>query len=305
MAARCSLQGAATTILVAFALLLTGNGDAMAVGEAGGQFLKMGIGARANGLAGAFTALADDATGVFWNPAGLAQQDSGGTSLLFSSGLLYEDMAVYSAAAGGRLGRGHWGTGLVYSPSGEIPRTDESQQPTGEYAASDAYATLAYAHSVGDVLALGVAAKWIQSRIDEETASAFAGDLGLTWDVLGSRTLCLGLVAQNLGTELRYVDESDPLPVVLRGGIAWHAGGFVLAGDVSKPVDSDVHPAFGVEYAFSNSLSLRAGYDIRPDTEDAITLGASVSLAALAVDYAYVPFEELEATHHISVSLRR
>jgi len=38
-----------------------------------GSDLGMGIGARAVSMGGAFTAVADDASAVFWNPAGLAQ----------------------------------------------------------------------------------------------------------------------------------------------------------------------------------------------------------------------------------------
>jgi len=38
-----------------------------------GSDLGIGIGARAISMSGAFTAVADDASAVFWNPAGLAQ----------------------------------------------------------------------------------------------------------------------------------------------------------------------------------------------------------------------------------------
>ena len=38
-----------------------------------GSDLGMGIGARAMSMGGAFTAVADDASAVFWNPAGLSQ----------------------------------------------------------------------------------------------------------------------------------------------------------------------------------------------------------------------------------------
>src|SRR5258705_16849 len=37
-----------------------------------GEFLKQPVGARALGMGGAFTAVADDATAPWWNPAGMA-----------------------------------------------------------------------------------------------------------------------------------------------------------------------------------------------------------------------------------------
>ena len=36
----------------------------------------IGVGARAMGMSGAFTAVADDASAAYWNPAGLAQLES-------------------------------------------------------------------------------------------------------------------------------------------------------------------------------------------------------------------------------------
>ena len=43
------------------------------VGTIGGQFLKIGIGARAQSLGGAFVSVADDASAIYWNPAGVAR----------------------------------------------------------------------------------------------------------------------------------------------------------------------------------------------------------------------------------------
>ena len=43
------------------------------VGSSGSLFQKIGVGARAAGMGGAFSALADDITALYWNPAGIAR----------------------------------------------------------------------------------------------------------------------------------------------------------------------------------------------------------------------------------------
>ncbi len=55
-----------------------------------GGFALSGVGSRATSMAGAFRGLADDATAMYWNPAGLAfleenQIDLGGTFIMPSS----------------------------------------------------------------------------------------------------------------------------------------------------------------------------------------------------------------------------
>ena len=42
-------------------------------GTVGGDFLKIGVGERAVGMGGAFSSIADNATAIYWNPAGLSQ----------------------------------------------------------------------------------------------------------------------------------------------------------------------------------------------------------------------------------------
>lgn len=110
------------------------------------HFLRAGLGARAYGLGGAFVALADDATAVYWNPAGLVQTSSfrfEGTYESRSGGLvdfqyisgtisweslgigalwLHSDIySVYFFSIAGKLGDLRWGiTGKLYAFSATL-----------------------------------------------------------------------------------------------------------------------------------------------------------------------------------------
>ena len=45
------------------------------VGTTAANFLKVGVGTRAIAMGAAYSAIADDATSVFWNPAGIVYVD--------------------------------------------------------------------------------------------------------------------------------------------------------------------------------------------------------------------------------------
>lgn len=67
------LQKAITLILLTSTILANTARAEVDFDYLHGSDLGMGIGARAMSMGGAFTAVADDASAVFWNPAGLAQ----------------------------------------------------------------------------------------------------------------------------------------------------------------------------------------------------------------------------------------
>src|SRR5512141_108181 len=68
MSARKSLSA---LLVLAVALAVLATGSALAADKYAGEFLKLGVGARALGMGGAFVGLSDDATAGYWNPAGL------------------------------------------------------------------------------------------------------------------------------------------------------------------------------------------------------------------------------------------
>ena len=70
-------------IYILLLLLFFGNANAQLFPVLGGQragistaqFLKIGVGGRAAALGESFVAIANDASALYWNPAGLAQFD--------------------------------------------------------------------------------------------------------------------------------------------------------------------------------------------------------------------------------------
>ena len=93
-----------------------------AAGSTSAAFLKIGVGARAIGMAGAFTAVADDPYAIYWNPAGLSLLSGSQASFTHNDYFqdLKQDFMTYSF--GKNLGseseewfrRGCWGFGLNY-----------------------------------------------------------------------------------------------------------------------------------------------------------------------------------------------
>jgi len=57
-------------VIPSIMLLLWSMVSGQDTGTTGSTFLKLGAGARAIGMGSAFTGLSDDATAIYWNPAG-------------------------------------------------------------------------------------------------------------------------------------------------------------------------------------------------------------------------------------------
>jgi len=84
--------------LIAFGFLLLFSAQAFGAKYAG-EFLSLGVGARALGMGGAFVGVADDVTACFWNPSGLSQLNRKQLSLMHAEtfgSLLNQDFVAYA-----------------------------------------------------------------------------------------------------------------------------------------------------------------------------------------------------------------
>ncbi len=279
-------------------------------GTSSGEFLKIGQGARALALGEAYTALADDALALNWNPAGLARVPH--ISVVLAHTAYLESVNYEYAAAALKLSiLGAVGASVQHQSVGDVTQRDNTGLQTGSFSPKDGAYTLGYAHNLG-VLCVGLSAKYIDSKL-ADSATGMAVDAGIqTGPLLGDR-FRLGATAANIGGKLKYDKASNDLPVTYRvGASASLTEGWVISSDVILPRDNKPIVAVGTEFGLALAghwrLTPRFGYNTRSagDVEGftGFSAGLGFGLRKLSVDYALVPLGDLGLTHRFSLSFR-
>jgi len=298
-------------------------------GTTSATFLKIGAGARAEGMAGAFTAVADDPSAVYWNPAGLVYAD--GKALSFShydrfQGLNQEFLSyILPGSAIGplknsALSSGVWGLGLNYfHTQKDLERRSGADEvlnvfttPEGSFRAYDLAFSLSYGWRPRPGTGLGATLKAISQTIDDRSGATLALDLGAVRDLnwLG-RDFTGGLTLQNLGPGVKFTSQRYPLPLTLKAGLSHKVpgAGVLLSLDAAKPVDN--YPSFtlGMEYPLTSRLSIRTGYKYRLYGNETgglsgLAAGFGLVFGRLSFDYAFTPSGELGNNHILSLAFK-
>jgi len=230
-----------------------------------------GLGAKALGMGGAFSALADDGTVALWNPAGILAFGEnvwlgGATSQLFG-------MVGYQYVGGGFSFAGY-GIGLGWANA----------------SAGDFYSANAFMGTVGvkigDFGWVGANLKYYMEKITNEY-SGFGFDLGVIIPIIPE--LSVAVVAKDLGTSIAGQTVS---PLYVAG-----LSGKLLEGALILGTDLELTSAFavknlraGLAFQLIENLAIRAGLVVPELKFDKyyVTVGAGFSLGGLSVDAAYV-----------------
>lgn len=297
-----------TTTVLGFLLTSAIAGWAQ-TGDGGGTglaFLKVGVGARASAMGEAYTAVSDDATATFWNPAALAlleQPQVAFTHTEWIQDITAEYFAFVSQAFGGGIG-----LSINANDIGGIERrVKPSAEPLATVGANDVSVGVSFARKLSPHLAAGVTLKYLYEKIFIESSSGYAFDAGLSYRS-GNLPVRLAVVLQNVGSMGNLRNEAIELPLTVRGGIAYqHAlsslGTLVLAADAVKVKESDLRGNFGAELWLKSRLAVRLGYQTGFD-DRALNGGFGLQFARYHFDYGFTPFDSnFGDTHRISFRL--
>jgi long-subunit fatty acid transport protein len=277
------------------------------LGTSTAQFLKLGAGARASGMGEAFVGVADDASAIYWNPAGLTKLERASLAVMHA---MWLDDTSYEWASYAQpiSGIGVFGLSAQYFSYGSLTTIDNNGVEGDSFTPADLAVSLAYARNIAS-FGLGVSAKYISSKI-VHTATAYALDIGVQHK-LGEK-LTLGLAVQNMGSKMKFVNDEDALPMNIRIGGAYSIkDNWIAALDVNTPNDDDITFAGGTEYLWTldNNMAVagRLGYTTftrQIDGLNGLSGGLGFTYKEYTIDYAFVPYGDLGNTQRISLSIK-
>ena len=287
-------------------------------GQAGTEHLfSFGFGARAMGMGHAFSAIANDASAVHWNPAGLDRvyQQS---VMLFHASLLEGTIYDFLGYAYPTLDMGTFGLGIARFGIGDVEYRNQYKVSYG-VGSYDAYRIyLSYGLELPWDLAAGASLKVDRVAFYNVGNEGTIDDMGVGFDLgfMYRPTIftapflqdwSLGLNIQNLfAPQLKQGDDVDVLPLTFKFGIARKirfagaGNGLNIAIDLGKSEHTDMTFSFGTEYSFQDLGMIRLGYD-----GSALAFGAGVKYNMFQIDYAFGnPSTDglLDPIHRLSLS---
>jgi hypothetical protein len=306
--------------LLALAAIPTNVAAQAKVGTTGAQFLELGVSARSMGMGGAFVAVSDDISAVYYNPAGLTSLL--GKEVMFS----YVDMPAGVQYGFIGLGTplesvgGVVGVGIYALTSGSmIERTynrgpdypDEGRFGTGrEFAWNDLAVSIGYGRYLTDRFSIGFTVRYIGEFVHDYSASSWSADVGTSYNT-GYRNFKLAMAITNFGPDLKFIEKSAPLPINFKFGGSINVVEAVdhlvtFAAEGSHPSDNLEKYNAGVEYLFKDRFALRVGSRFNYDT-DGLTAGAGMRMpygedGLISFDYAYQDFGILTDVHRFTMA---
>ncbi|MEK9150038.1 MAG: PorV/PorQ family protein [Candidatus Desantisbacteria bacterium] len=280
-------------------ILVSGLGVLLA-GQVYANFQFEGVGARSLGMGGAFTAIANDSSCLYYNPAGLARIKE------------KEQMYMYSRKLNELA---YQYVGLVWEKTGfsylnQQGNLQKAENMWGDKAGESVYG-VSYANMVNERLSVGGSMKILALPNDRKSGTGFALDGGLLYKPDIPQDVNVGFVIRNLGAKIQgeSYDLGWALGVAKKQNlkIGKKEGGYniLMALDLySKRDDNDkmkIKCNLGAETQVFDIIFLRMGFN-----GGDFTTGIGLKNDKWNLDYAYIVEDSMEGAdkYFVSVSMR-
>ncbi len=283
--------------LGAVALLLLAATARGADDGGGRSVFARGAGERALGLGGAYGATADDASALFWNPAGLARAQRVGLQASHTDLIGLGFYEQYGALVLPSWRAGTFALGLRrFGVDGIEGRDSHGALTDPDLKDAETELSVGYGRGLGDAWSLGAVIKLQNMDLAGSRGSGTGLDLGVQGRPLAAaggtsafaRGLTLGVTLRNvIEPAIRLVDDDVPDPVSVRFAAAsavplGGAADLLLAVDLERTRGMDARVHAGAELVLMDLLALRAG-----SNDGMLTGGAGLRWHDLSVDYAF------------------
>jgi hypothetical protein len=298
-------------------------------GTSSGTFLRIGVGARAEGMGETFVAVANDPSAIYWNPAGLAslqRRELSVSHVDWPADIHYDHLTlvVPSRRLGGSLA-------LQFGVLGTDIQETTDLQPFGTgrtFTYSDVVAGAAFARRWTDKLLVGAGVKYVRedlgTQVDGPSTHSFLFDMGSIY-YLGLGSVRIATSLSNFGSEVKpsgnYVspytgevrsyDGFDP-PLIFRYGVAFEpiensVQRLTTSLEMNQPADNQQLLKAGAEWSYHRAFALRTGYNFRAD---ALKFSAGAGFTGEfgqmhgTLDYSFTDGGALGAVHRLSLGVR-
>ncbi|MDR2192287.1 MAG: PorV/PorQ family protein [Endomicrobium sp.] len=262
------------------------------------HFLSYGAGVAAAGMAGAFTAIGDDMSVSYYNPALLPKLDA--EEIAANYWTLMQDSKYMFFGFETRIGdSGSFAMSASQLSVGDIEVRETLTETGRKESAAQTLINGAYGGYIEKIkLNYGVGIKYLYYDILGYRDSGGSLDLGAAYRIKEWKKTSLdaGVVMQNIiNIPVKLNEESESVPFIIKSGIGLKTFVFPkydkdkdkftydelrVALDAGLE-DSELIYAFGVQYTLFEILMLRAGFD------GDISFGLGFKAGGFQLDYAY------------------
>lgn len=305
MTLRNCLAVALAVALVACIAAAPADAGFKRLGASGFAFLKVAQGARAAAMGDAYAAVGDDASTVFWNPAGLAYVENREWAYTYTRWMVKSNLQSGVFALNNSAYGAFAVSFITFRPDAMEETTPFAPAGTGRNLdAGDMAIGVAYAKRLTERFSVGGHLQWVQETLDQDKATTLNISLG-TLFYTGFRSSRIAMTLKNFGHNASVGTEYDQflMPMVFHVTAAMEVYGqkqdpnrLTLSVENVYAVDYDIRAHLGAELWLQDMFALRAGYKMNYDS-DTFSLGAGLRYPLkgkpIKVDFAYTNMGDL------------